>query len=83
MARKKISQAEAWNLFHQVRRYKEADRMRRNAYAREYPDGVHIATLNILPEDYAKIQTARRLGFANVCTSVNRNELLIYALEQK
>jgi hypothetical protein len=83
MARKKISQNRARSLEHEVAHLKERDRVSRCAYAKEYPGGVHIATLNLLPEDYAKIQTARRLGFANVCTSVNRNELLIYALEQK
>lgn len=83
MSAKKISQAEA-------RRYKlmaEAlmaqDERRRNAYTREYPGGVNIATLNSTDdasEAVREIKTARLLGHPVVAVNAGGG-ILFYAVK--
>lgn len=79
--RKKISQAEAWSMKHQIRRMKEQDEKRNNAYAQEFPNGIHITTLNIDAVIDAKLKTARRLGYALVATAPNAGQVNFYAIK--
>lgn len=76
----KISQREALKLKKRVAELERLDRDRSNAYMRDYPGGIHIASIALAEVSYAKLDTAKRLGFALVGTVANRNELAVYAL---
>lgn len=77
---KKISQREARRLQKELARLENRLERMYNAYAREWPGGVHIASSTLHSVTAAKIKTARRLGFAVVVTmSDNSDDVLFYA----
>ncbi len=78
--RKKISQAEAWGMKHQIQFMKEQDERRRNAYAQIWPEGTHLLSLNIEPVSYAKLNTARRLGYGIIAITPNNGQVDFYAV---
>lgn len=79
--RKKISQAEAWGMKHQISFMKEQDQIRRNAYAQNWPNGIHLQTLNIDPVTEGKLRTARRLGYSLVAITPNNGSVDFYAVK--
>lgn len=68
MSRRKITQIEAWNLFHKVRHYEQQEEQRGNAWASEWPMGTHIgqAQFNADSALVGSIRTARKLKHAVV-----------------
>lgn len=79
--RKKISQAEAWSMKHQLRYIKEQDEKRNNAFAQSWPNGVHLQTLNIDAVIEGRLKTARRLGYALVAITPNSGQVDFYAVK--
>lgn len=77
--RKIISQREAHALRRRVAELEAAEDRRRDRYAQYCPGGVHIGTLAVSPENYAKAYTARRLAHAVVCVTQN-GAIELYAL---
>ena len=80
MTTKPISQREARALQRRVDLLEASEENRRSEWVRQYPGGVHIASITVSEVDAAKLRTARRLGHAVVAVNGNGNELLIYAL---
>lgn len=81
MAAKKITQVEAWQLRHKVRRMTEERERMLNAWA-TWPGGVHLGTLDEQSADveYAMIHTSRKLGHAVVLTTAtNGKKIEMYA----
>ena len=77
--RQHISQRDAWRLKKRVAVLETAENQRRNDWTRDYPGGVHIASLNADPVLLAQVNTARRLSHAVVATVANI-EIRFYAL---
>ncbi len=82
MARKIISQAEAYRMKNQLRMLERQDQIRFNRYRNEFPGGVHAQTFTITEVTEAALDMAQRLGCALVAKSYN-NELRIYAVPRK
>lgn len=81
MSRKHIPQTEARALKAQVKALTEMRRQQLEVWAGDYPGGVHIATLALDNIAAAKVETARRLGYAIVATSYNSGQLSLYAVK--
>lgn len=77
---RKISQREARLALRRVARLENELEIERNAYAQEWPGGVHLGTSNPSVEILTAVKTARRLGHAVVTTQVNSGRLDHYAL---
>ena len=77
----RISQRKAKRLQKRVAELERQEDERRNAWAREWPGGVHISTIVLTSEHRGIIstETARRLGHAVVAT-VNNHRLELRAL---
>lgn len=84
MARTRISQREARRLRKRVNELEADDMQRLNAYAREWPGGVEIASMTIesgyQPE---QIHVARKLGHAVVALTDGKAVIRFVALRLK
>lgn len=81
MAAKKISQREARRLQKRVSELMRNERERNNRWSSSFPGGINIATLELNPISYAKIDIARRLGFALVVTiGSSERSILVHAV---
>ena len=80
VTRKRISQRQARELKKRVDELERREMDRRNAWAREWVDGVHLSSVSLDRADYAVVKTARRLGHAIVATTPNDGKLELYAL---
>lgn len=81
MAAKNISQREARRLQKRVFELMRNEAVRAQRWSTDYPGGTNIATIELSPIIYAKVDTARRLGFALVVTiSPSANTILIHAV---
>lgn len=77
---KKIGQRQAaWYL----KRVKELERQierQKNAFIGDFgPGWVNIEALQLTPESFAKLKTARLLGHAVVCVTSGSNTVYLYA----
>ncbi|MFK2876947.1 hypothetical protein [Rhodanobacter hydrolyticus] len=79
MSTKHISQREARALKRRVAQLEAAEDRRRNCYAFDWPGGTHIGSLSADAASLAKVDIARRLKHAVVCTAVN-GIIQLYAL---
>lgn len=77
--RKHISQREARELKRRVADLERQEDLRRSCYAQSYPGGTHIGALSVAIDDYARVNVARRLKHAVVCTAEN-GVIQLYAL---
>lgn len=77
---KKISQTEARKLKKRVAELESLERIRLNAWARDWPSGVHIDTLAVVPSTAAAVRTARKLKHAVVATIDDSNVMHLHAL---
>lgn len=80
MNAKTISQREARALQRRVDLLQDIEERRRNEWVRQYPGGIHIASVVVSDVDAAKLRIARKLEHAVVAVNGNGNELLFYAL---
>jgi hypothetical protein len=71
MARRHISQHEAHRLLHTVNELRSVLEKQRNQWTKEWPEAIHLGTIEVTPTDHAKISTARRLRHAVVLTLAN------------
>jgi hypothetical protein len=80
---KKISQREARRLLKRVAELEKQNERNANAWAREYVDGVNIATVGVTDVSYAICRTARKLGHAIVAlpSDNGKHELSLYAVK--
>lgn len=76
----RISQREARALRRLVAGYDQRERERLDAWARQWPNGIHIATVEPNVEQRTAVKTARRLGCAIVCTLGNEGNLYLHAV---
>jgi hypothetical protein len=76
-----ISQREARRLKKQVTLLKSELNRQRNAWIRDWPNGVNIASLDIPTDSYTAIHTARKLSHAVVVTTDRANCINFYALK--
>ncbi len=76
-----ISQREARRIQRELTRLQSLERDRLNEWARDYPGGTLIATVGLSEVGYARVTTARKLGYTLVATSDNANELRLYAVK--
>lgn len=87
MSRRKISQTEAWNLFHQVRRLEDQEEQRSNSWASEWPMGTHIGQAQFASDSalIGSIRTARKLKHAVVIVAKESGliEFIAMPLAQK
>jgi hypothetical protein len=81
MARKTITQTEARRLQQRVRQLEDMLGKQRNAYVRDWPDGIHLGSIamNERPRLLGGIETARKLKHAIVVTTDNLS-LNVYAV---
>lgn len=81
MSRKKISQVEAWSLHHQVKQLKRDQERMRNRWNQEWAEGwINIDSFLLSDAQFARLDTARRLGHAVVMVPSSRgNEVRLYA----
>jgi hypothetical protein len=79
--RKKISQSEALGMKAQIAHMKQQDEIRRNAYAQNWPNGIHLQSLNVDSVTEAKLKTARRLGYSLVAITPNIGQVDFYAVK--
>lgn len=81
MARKRISQREAWQLRRRVRELALAESTRRGAWVSDWPDGTHLGDVELVETHHmpSKILTARKLKHAVVVT-VDGQRMRFYAL---
>jgi hypothetical protein len=65
-----------------VQELERAEGLRRNAWATDYPGGVHVGTITGETTNARMVQLARKLGYAVVATAPNAHEskLELYAL---
>lgn len=77
MSRRKISQVEAWNLFHKCRRLETQEEQRRTVWASEWPTGARIGQAQFSADTalVGSIRTARKLKHAVVAV-VNSSGLI-------
>jgi hypothetical protein len=82
MPRKKISQVEAWNLYHKVSRLEDELNRQRISWSANWPSGTLLCSRTYSDDERltTAIGTARLLDHAVVVTSRNANELIFYAL---
>lgn len=80
MTTKPISQREARALQRRVWVLEDREERRRSEWVRQYPGGVHIASVMVSEVDAAKLRIARKLEHAVVAVNGDGNELLFYAL---
>lgn len=80
MPKKKISQADAWGLFHEARLLKEELQKQRMDWRNDFPGGVHLGSFDCSVIENERVRIARRLGHAVVVTNINTNVLEFYAL---
>jgi hypothetical protein len=68
MSRRKISQVEAWDLYHKVRNFEEQEEQRANLWASEWPMGVSIGHAQFSADSalIGSVRTARKLKHAVV-----------------
>ena len=77
--RVKISQREAHRLRKRVSDLERIIYEQRQVWNRDFPDGVHIATLEgVDPPLQAQIDTARRLGYFLVATPAHGGSVLCF-----
>jgi hypothetical protein len=79
----KISQREARRLRKKAFAYESQERARNNAWAQEWPNGVHIGQLDISQSAkvVGSILTSRKLGHAVVATITNAGTLNFHAVK--
>ena len=77
---KKISQREARELKKRCYELEGILDCQRSGWARNYPGGVHIASVHVPPEAYAIIKTARLLGHAVVVVQTENEAAMLFAL---
>lgn len=77
---KKITQTEAHALKRRVAELEKVLNNQRNAWVREWPEGVHLGSLQVSDTLYATLMVARKLKHAVVITLVNRNYIDFHAL---
>lgn len=82
--RKKISQREARATRKELDALKREISARHTRYARDYPGGVHIATIDVsaMPEYRGRIWTAQVLQHA-VVARLDQNDLYLFAVPTK
>lgn len=80
---KKISQREARALRTKVYNLERLEQLRRNAWASEWPGGVHLSSRSVDDSLRASIRTARKLGHAVVCILDSDDAVMYYALRMK
>ena len=71
MARRKISQTDAWQLFHENKRLRKLINDQRQSWSEEWPDGTWICSDSVSVVNMAAIRTARLLGHAVVAVPYN------------
>ena len=59
-----------------------ADVARKNAYAAEYPGGVHIDTITVSNTEWFIIKTARALGCGVVVVPENNSKIRVYGVRR-
>ena len=78
--RKKISQVEAHNLRHQVRRLEAQIRGIKGRWMDDYPANRNIVNVDVEPEVYMAVKTARLLGHpVLVSTAFDKNRICLFA----
>lgn len=82
MAAKYISQREARRLQKRVQELLQAEQSRLRTWTGSYPGGVNIESLTISDVSYAKLDIAKRLGYALVVTVDSSNSIRIHAVRQ-
>jgi hypothetical protein len=82
MSRRKISQVEAWNLLHKCQRLEADENRRRHAWAKDWPNGTHIGSINGDPDGgiVAAIKTARKLRHAVIVTVQDNGTIAFIAM---
>ncbi len=70
---KRISQREARQLRKRVAELERRQFLNNRLWSAEYPGGVHIATEQFNAENYARIETALRLGRAVVAKPTGKD----------
>jgi len=78
---KKISQAEARALKRKVAELEQVLKTQRDAWLREWPNGIHLDSIQVSDALYGKLHVARKLKHAVVVTLINRNFVEFYACE--
>lgn len=79
MARKQISQTEAYRLKRRVRELEENVRIRMNRYRSGYPGGVSARSFEMGDASFAALSLADKLGCALVA-KISGMRLVIYAV---
>jgi hypothetical protein len=76
-----ISRREARRLKKRVEELEKILDEQKRSWAREWPGGVHLGTIDCTHKDYdTKVLVARKLGHAVVLTHHNTDKLEMYAL---
>lgn len=80
--RPQISQREAHRLRKRVKALEDREEQRTNRYSRDYPGGVHIATIDLSQhiETKGRLYASQLLGAALVARSDGGSRLEIYAV---
>ena len=82
MARKQISQTEAYRLKRRVEFLEDRDRVRFNQYRAAYPGAIHARTFNMSEATKAALDMAAKLGCALVA-KIRGGQLDIYAVPRE
>lgn len=78
---KPISQREARAMRKRLREIADRERQERHAWTATWPNGVCLQSVTVDPVVYAKIETARRLGYPVVVTT-SQNALYFHAVKE-